>query len=79
MNWTALNMNMTLDLTSIACNVALGYRHPFNLTSVHDIEQDYKMLGLFHISGGRFKESNRTTRCWDCFLLRAVGLRMSGR
>ena len=51
-NGTAMTMNMTLDLTTIACNVVLGYRRPFDLISVHDVDDNHKMVGVAHLVAG---------------------------
>ena len=43
---------MTLNLTTIACNVVLGYKQPFDLISVHDANDAYKLVGVAHLCTG---------------------------
>ena len=48
-----MTMNMTLDLITTTCNVVLGYRQPFDLISVHNVEDNYKMVGVAHLVAGK--------------------------
>ena len=46
-------VNMTTDLTTIVCNLVLGYRVPLDLLTVHDVDDGYKMVGTAHLATGQ--------------------------
>ena len=51
-NATGLAMNMSLNISTTACNVVLGYKQPFDMISVHDANDAFKLIGVTHACTG---------------------------
>ena len=60
---------MTMNLTTIACNVVLGYKQPFHLISVHDANDSFRLTGVDHLCAGLWVLKLGLQTLTDCRIL----------